>query len=77
MPCFPAGKGLTAFAAGCENQMTKRTRLRDKKQFKTALGCFALLAIGTLPTLFANPLEYLMGLGYCLLFSIGIAILLC
>ncbi|MEW6290008.1 MAG: hypothetical protein AB1545_09150 [Thermodesulfobacteriota bacterium] len=57
--------------------MTKSTRLRDKKQFKTALGCFALLAIGTLPTLFANPLEYLMGLGYCLLFSIGIAILLC
>jgi len=36
-----------------------------------------MLAVGTLPTLFSNPLEYLMGLGYCLLFSIGIAILLC
>jgi len=56
--------------------MGKFTRLRDKKQYKTALGCFAMLAVGTLPTLFSNPLEYLMGLGYCLLFSIGIAILL-
>lgn len=65
-----------ASAAG-KSQMVKRTRLRDKKQFKTALGCFALLAVGTLPTLFSNPLEYLLGLGYCLVFSIGIAILLC
>ncbi|MBU4262118.1 MAG: hypothetical protein KKC76_09635 [Proteobacteria bacterium] len=65
-----------ASAAG-KSQMVKRTRLRDKKQYKTALGCFALLAVGTLPTLFSNPLEYLMGLGYCLVFSIGIAILLC
>jgi hypothetical protein len=56
--------------------MGKFSRLRDKKQYKTALGFFVLLASGTLPTLFANPLEYLMGLGYCLLFSIGIAILL-
>lgn len=58
-------------------QMGKETRLRDRKQFKTAAGSFALLAIGTLPTLFTNPLEYLMGLGYCLLFSVGIAIILC
>jgi hypothetical protein len=65
-----------ASAAG-KSQMVKRTRLRDKKQYKTALGCFALLAVGTLPTLFSNPLEYLLGLGYCLVFSIGIAILLC
>jgi len=64
-------------SAACKSQMVKRTRLRDKKQYKTALGCFALLAVGTLPTLFTNPLEYLMGLGYCLVFSIGIAILLC
>ncbi|MFZ5771206.1 MAG: hypothetical protein ACOY4W_07240 [Thermodesulfobacteriota bacterium] len=58
-------------------QMVKRTRWRDSKQYRTAAGCFALLAIGTLPTLFSNPLEYLMGLGYCLLFSVGIALLLC
>jgi len=64
-------------ATAGKSQMVKRTRLRDRKQYKTALGCFALLAVGTLPTLFANPLEYLLGLGYCLLFSIGIAILLC
>ena len=64
-------------ATAGKSQMVKRTRLRDSKQYKTALGCFALLAVGTLPTLFANPLEYLLGLGYCLLFSIGIAIILC
>ena len=29
-----------------------------------------MLAIGTLPTLFSNPLEYLIGLGFCLVFSL-------
>jgi len=51
--------------------------LKDGKRFKTASACFLLLAIGTLPTFFSNPVEYFMGLGYCLLFSCGIAFVLC
>ena len=31
-----------------------------------------MLAVGTLPILFSNPLEYLMGLGFCLFFSVAI-----
>lgn len=37
------------------------------------MGCFAILAIGTSPTLFSDPLEYLMGLGFCLFISVAIA----
>jgi hypothetical protein len=51
--------------------------LKDGKRCKTALGCFLLLAIGTIPTFFSNPVEYLLGLGWCLLFSIGLACVLC
>jgi hypothetical protein len=54
-----------------------KAELKAGKRQKTALGCFILLALGTLPTLFANPVEYFMGLGFCLLFSVGIAFVLC
>jgi hypothetical protein len=50
--------------------------VKDNRRYKTAAGCFALLAVGTLPTLFSNPAEYFMGLGFCLIFAIGIAVAL-
>ena len=64
------------FTRQTKSGMEKRTPLRNK-HYKTAAGSFALLAVGTLPTLFSNPLEYLMGLGFCLLFAIGITLILC
>ncbi|MFZ5758711.1 MAG: hypothetical protein ACOY32_03660 [Thermodesulfobacteriota bacterium] len=45
----------------------------DRRRVKAGIGCFVMLAIGTLPTLFSDPLQYLTGLFYCLLFSLIIA----
>ncbi|MFZ5766526.1 MAG: hypothetical protein ACOY4H_13150 [Thermodesulfobacteriota bacterium] len=45
----------------------------DRRRARAGIGCFVMLAIGTLPTLFSNPLQYLAGLFYCLLFSLAIA----
>ncbi len=50
-----------------------RTILANKK---SSLKLFALLAGGTLPTLFMNPLHYLLGLIFCLPFSFAIVVIL-
>ncbi|MCB2183374.1 MAG: hypothetical protein KQH63_15175 [Desulfobulbaceae bacterium] len=55
------------------SSLMMRIILKLTKKQKTALGCFTMLAIGTGPTLFSNPLEYFLGLGFCLFASIAIA----
>ncbi|OKY74924.1 MAG: hypothetical protein BM485_10805 [Desulfobulbaceae bacterium DB1] len=53
--------------------MFKKAVKGDPRRLHAAIGCFAMLSIGTLPTLFSNPLQYFMGLVYCLIFSAAIA----
>ncbi len=47
--------------------MIKKSALKQP-----ALKLFYLLAAGTLPTLFINPLHYLLGLVFCLFISFAI-----
>ncbi|MFH1215619.1 MAG: hypothetical protein V1706_03855 [Pseudomonadota bacterium] len=51
----------------------KQSIRSDKRRLQAGIGCFAMLSIGTLPTLFTNPFQYIMGLVYCLIFSAAIA----
>jgi len=36
-------------------------------------GCFLLLAVGTLPVLFMNPLDYIFTLGGCYIITRGLS----
>ncbi len=49
---------------------------QKKKIISMGRGIFFMLAIGTLPVLFMNPLQYVSGLCLCATIAFGLAIVL-
>jgi len=46
---------------------------RKERMVRMGRGIFGMLAIGTLPILFMNPLQYLFGLLVCGIIGFGLA----
>ncbi len=46
---------------------------KNKEVVRVGRGIFIMLAIGTLPTLFSNPTQYIIGLVICAGIAFGLA----
>jgi hypothetical protein len=47
--------------------------VKNKKTTQFTISCFALLSLGTLPSLFMNPMQYFLGLVFCFFLSVALA----